>query len=155
MKRWIPLVLLPALASCHTTAERRVTWLETQLIASEPTVHARIFWFNRDWVIGACTLTAGSHVTLHRGGLNPDFTTGLGLSTTADKGARLQYGITMLAADGTMLAHFPFDHDGSEYVSNIPAKVHMITGPSAMISPDVYERAAQVLLHAKCYSRSR
>lgn len=155
MKRWILLVLLPALASCHATAGRQVTWLETELIVSEPTVHARIFWFNRDWNVGECTLGAGSHVTLRRGGLNPDFTTGLGLSTTAGDGARLQYGITMLAADGTVLAHFPFDRDGREYVSSIPANVHIITGPSARISRDVYDRAARVLVHARCHSRSR
>ncbi|HEU4557040.1 MAG TPA: hypothetical protein VFS20_04295 [Longimicrobium sp.] len=76
------------------------------------------------------------------------------MSTTAN-GARLLYGITILAADGTTLAHLPSDHHGGEYVANIPADVRIITGPSARISPGVYEGAARVLIHARCYSRSR
>lgn len=154
MKRWIPLALLPALSACHAMARPPVTWLETELIADEPNIYSRIFWFHRGWSVGACTLGGGSHVSLHQRGLNPEFTTGIGLSTTAEDGARFQYGITMLAADGTTLAHFPSSNGGREYVVLIPANVRIIDGPSAPISRDVYERAARILVHAKCYSPS-
>jgi len=156
MKRWIPLALLPALAACHAMARPRVTWVETNLIASEPAIYAKLFVFKRDETVGACMLNGGSHVTLRRGGLSPDFMSGIGLYTTAEGGARLHYGITMLAADGTTLAHFPSNNNGArEYVARIPPNVRTIDGPAARISRDLYERTARVLVHVRCYSRSK
>jgi hypothetical protein len=154
MKRWISLVLLPALAACYAIARPQVTWMETELIASEPAIYGKIFLFKWDRAIGACNVDGGSHVSLHRNGAgpHPTFTTGIGLFTTADEGARLQYGITMLAADGTTLAHFPSNNGAREYVAHIPANVRIIDGPSARLSTDVYERAARILVHARCFS---
>jgi hypothetical protein len=151
MKRLILLVLVIASAGCGAAAGRQVTWLETERIPTDPDVHARIFWFNRQWDVGVCSLGPGSHVTLTRGGDVVSFSTGLGLSTTAN-GAQWRYGITMLAADGTTLAHFPSDRDASVFVASIPAHARIISGTNMRIPPLVCDRVARVLVHATCHA---
>ncbi len=152
MKRFILLVLVIGTFGCGATAGRKVTWLETELIPARPEVYARFFLFNRQWDVGVCSLHPGSHVTLTRGGDVTAFMTGLSLSTTAN-GAQWQYGITMLAADGTTLAHFPSDRNASVFVENIPPHVKGGGGTNMHIPPLVYDRVARVLVHATCHPR--
>lgn len=123
---------------CGAIAGRKVTWLKTELIPPQPGTHARIFWFNRQWDVGVCSLHPGSHVTLTRGGDVVLLMTGMGLSTTAN-GAQWRYGITMLAADGTTLAHFPSDRNASVFVENIPPHVKGGGGTNMRIPPLVYD----------------
>ncbi|HEX8361046.1 MAG TPA: hypothetical protein VF613_13105, partial [Longimicrobium sp.] len=149
----ILLVLMIGSAGCGATSGRKVTWLKTEpILPTEPDVHARIFWFDRQWDVGVCSLGPGSHVTLTRGGDVRSLATGLGLSTTAN-GAEWRYGITMLAADGTTLAHFPSDRNARVFVANIPAHSKIISGTNMRISPRVYDRVARVLVHATCHGR--
>jgi hypothetical protein len=150
MTRSILLVLVIASAGCGATTGRPVTWREAERIPTEHPVHAKMFWFNRQWEVGECSLGPGSHVTLTRGGDRTSLSTGLGLSTTAN-GAQWRYGVTMLAADGTTLAHFPSDRDPMVFVANIPANTEIISGTNMRIPPLVYDRVARVLVHAACH----
>ena len=147
MNRWILLVLVPVLAGCAYRGPP-VTWVETVYDPPPRTVYGKIFFVNRDWDVGDCVLRGGSHVTLSKpaGSAN----VGLGLSTRSGQAGRWRYGITFLAADGTMLAHYPHP-DGRVYLQHIPAGVRdFIGGTGFRIPDDVYDRVTRVLIHARC-----
>ncbi len=144
--RSILLVLMLALAGCAYSGPP-VTWLETAYEAPAAGVGAKIFFFNRQWEVGDCILRPGSHVTLSRYGSG---NVGLGLSTRSMQGARWRYGIALLAADGTTLAHVPRP-DGRVYLQHIPAgAADFIGGTGFSVDDDVYDRVTRVLVHARC-----
>jgi hypothetical protein len=147
MIRSILLVLLPLLAGCAYTGPP-VTWVETVYEPPPRTVYGKIFFIDRQWNVGDCILGPGSHVTLSKG--RPSANVGLGLSTRSGQAARWRYGITFLAADGTMLAHYPHP-DGRVFLQRIHARARdFIGGTSFYITDDVYERVTRVLIHARC-----
>jgi hypothetical protein len=146
MKRLLFLVLGLVGGGC-ASAGRPVTWIETVATQEPPGVYARVFMPGRRWHVGDCFLSAGSHITLRPSG-RADF--GFGIYVTRED-AQFQFGITMLAADGTTLAHFPRANGGQVYVlKDIPVGRDEIRGGTIPISRDVYDRVERVLIHATC-----
>jgi hypothetical protein len=146
MNRLILLVLVLVAAGCGP-GRPPVTWLEPVTHPPDPRMGARAFWFNRRWEVGDCSLDGGSHVTLTWGNVAM---VGLKLTTTRP-GAEFRYGITMLAADGTTLAHYPFANNNGTYVEkNIPVGSWHIRGTNVRITRDIYDRVDRVLIHASC-----
>jgi hypothetical protein len=139
-------VLVLALAGCAYSGPP-VTWVETAPQPLRPDVYAKMFFVDRQWDVGDCTLRPGSHVTLSRAG---SANVGLGLSTRSGRAARWRYGITFLAADGTTLAHYPYP-DGRVFLLHVPAGARDFGGGTGFpITADVYERVTRVLIHARC-----
>lgn len=139
-------LLVLALAGCAYSPPP-VTWLHTTHDPPPPNVHGKSFLVEGRWEVGDCVVRPGSHVTIRRRG---SASVGLGLSTLSGRAARLRYGITFLAADGTTLAHYPYP-DGRVYLQRIPDRARdFIGGTSFPLSADVYERVARVLIHTRC-----
>ena len=145
--RLLRLALVPALAGCAYRAPP-VTWVETVYDPPPQTVYGKIFFVDRQWEVGDCTLRPGSHVTLSKSG---SANVGLGLSTRSGRAGRWRYGITFLAADGTVLAHYPYPDGGRVFLQRIPANPRdFIGGTGFPIPADVYDRVTRILIHARC-----
>ncbi|HEX8693809.1 MAG TPA: hypothetical protein VF746_15410 [Longimicrobium sp.] len=144
MMRFVLAVLVLASAGCATTAWE---WVEPVAVEMAPGVkNDRLFIPRWDWKGENCSMSGGSHVTLKRGGR---VVTMLTLSNP-HRDARLRYGVTFLAADGSPLGHLPYP-GGGVYVAKLRARYpNVILASDVAVSPEVFERAARVLLHVSC-----
>ncbi|HYH80531.1 MAG TPA: hypothetical protein VEX86_12065 [Longimicrobium sp.] len=146
MTNRVILLMLVLVAGCGP-GRPPATWLVPVTDPPNPRVGGRAFWFNRRWEVGDCSLQGGSHVTLTWSNVGM---VGLSLTTTRP-GAEFHYGITMLAADGTTLAHYPFTNNDRMYVEkNIPVGRWHTRGTNVRITRDIYDRVDRVLIHASC-----